>query len=85
MLLSIINEKNEFDINLLGEISNKISDSIEKDVKVDWRNNLETRNRIAQNIDDIFWEYEKKGVMKLDNETLSRVIENVLFVAIKRY
>ena len=85
VILSIINEKREFDLNLLGEISNKISDSIEKDVKVDWRNNLETRNRIAQNIDDIFWEYEKKGVMKLDNETLSRVIENVLFVAIKRY
>ncbi len=85
VLLSIINEENEFDINLLGEISNKISDAIEKDVKVDWRNNIETRNRIAQSIDDIFWEYEKKGVMKLDSEILDRVIENVLFVAIKRY
>ena len=85
VILSIINEKNKYDINILGEIANKISDVIEKDIKVDWRNNTETRNRIAQNIDDIFWEYEKNGIMKLDSDTLDRVIENVLFAAIKRY
>ena len=85
VLLSIINDKYNYDSNILGEISNKISEVIEKDVKVDWVYNSETKKRIEQSIDDIFWEYDKKGLVKLDNDTLEKVIENILFVAIKRY
>ena len=72
-------------IQIFQEISNKISEVIEKDVKVDWVYNSETKKRIEQSIDDIFWDYDKKGLVKLDNDTLEKVIENILFVAIKRY
>ena len=85
VLLTIINENNNYDIELLGEIANRISEAIGNEVKVDWRNNIEIRNKIAQNIDDIFWEYEKNGKMKLNADLLDKVIENIIFVAIKRY
>ena len=61
-----------------------IADIIERCTKVDWENNVNIHNEIAQEIDDLFWSYEKKG-LKLPYEQVEKIIENVKTVAVKRF
>ena len=76
VILPIINEVADFDINLIGEVALDIADIIERCTKVDWENNVNIHNEIAQEIDDLFWSYEKKG-LKLPYEQVEKIIENV--------
>ena len=84
VILPIINEKEYHDINIIGDIALKIAEIIKTWAKVDWENNIDIHNKIAQAIDDLFWEYESKGV-KLDYQDVEKIIENVKTVAIKRF
>jgi type I restriction enzyme R subunit len=84
VILPIINEVADFDINLIGEVALDIADIIERCTKVDWENNVNIHNEIAQEIDDLFWSYEKKG-LKLPYEQVEKIIENVKTVAVKRF
>lgn len=84
VILPIINEVADFDINLIGEVALDIADIIERCTKVDWENNVNIHNEIAQEIDDLFWGYEKKG-LKLPYEQVEKIIENVKTVAVKRF
>lgn len=86
VILPIIDEKENVDINLIGEIAVKISEIIEKHTKVDWSRNVDIHNEIEQDIDDMFYDYEKANIIKLDyNNQISKIIENVISVALKRY
>ena len=69
---------------LLFKIALDIPDIIERCTKVDWENNVNIHNEIAQEIDDLFWSYEKKG-LKLHYEQVEKIIENVKTVAVKRF
>ena len=84
VILPIINEKEYHDINIIGDIALKIAEIIKTWAKLDWENNIDIHNKIAQAIDDLFWEYESKGV-KLDYQDVEKIIENVKTVAIKRF
>lgn len=85
VILPIINENEEYDINLIGEIAIKIAEIIQEHTKVDWNNNVDIHNNIAQDIDDMFYEYEKQGVIKLSFDKIDKVTENVTTVALKRF
>ena len=85
VILPIINENEEYDINLIGEIAIKIAEIIQEHTKVDWSNNVDIHNNIAQDIDDMFYEYEKQGVIKLSFDKIDKVTENVTTVALKRF
>lgn len=85
VILPIINGNEDVDINLIGEIAVKISEIIQKHTKVDWSRNIDIHNIIAQDIDDMFYEYEKDKIIKLDYDKIDKIIENVTTVALKRY
>lgn len=79
----VINLGENFD--LIGEISLKIAEIIEKHNAVDWQTNMAIHNRIAQDIDDLFYQYELAGRLKLDFDTIDKIIENVKTVALRRF
>ena len=83
ILENVINMAENFD--LIGEISLKIAEIIEKHNAVDWQTNTAIHNKIAQDIDDLFYAYEKEGRLKLNFSTIDKIIENVKTVALRRF
>ena len=83
ILEPVINMAENFD--LIGEIALKIAGIIEKHNAVDWQTNIAIHNKIAQDIDDLFYLYEKKDKLKLDFKTIDKIIENVKTVALRRF
>lgn len=81
----IILEELEIDNELLANIAIKINDIIAQHSKVDWSSNLEIHKKIAQDIDDLFYEYEMKNGLKLSYESIDKIIDNVKTVAVRRY
>lgn len=71
--------------DLLSGISIEITQIIEKHSRVDWTNNKTIHDRIAQDIDDLFYRYEKEQGLKLSFDTIDKVIENVKTVALRRF
>ena len=53
--------------------------------QVDWSNNKTIHDRISQDIDDLFYNYEKERGLKLSFDTIDKVIENVKTVALRRF
>jgi type I restriction enzyme R subunit len=52
---------------------------------VDWHDNKDIHNKIAQDIDDMFYELEKECGLKLDFDTIDKIIENAITVALRRF
>jgi type I restriction enzyme R subunit len=76
---------NNVSSNLLGEISLKINKIFETHVKVDFHNNIDVHNKIAQEIDDLLFEYSNDYGIKLDIELIDKIIENAKIVALRRF
>ena len=55
------------------------------DSQVDWTNNKTIHDRISQDIDDLFYDYEKERGLKLSFDTIDKIIENVKTVALRRF
>ena len=53
--------------------------------QVDWTNNKTIHDRISQDIDDLFYNYEKERGLKLSFDTIDKIIENVKTVALRRF
>ena len=53
--------------------------------QVDWTDNKTIHDRISQDIDDLFYDYEKERGLKLSFDTIDRIIENVKTVALRRF
>lgn len=70
---------------LIADIAIQITDIIEKHSRVDWTNNKSIHDRIAQDIDDLFYDYECAGKMKLPFDVIDKVIENVKTTALRRF
>ncbi|MCR5006236.1 MAG: type I restriction endonuclease subunit R [Clostridiales bacterium] len=58
---------------------------IEKHDMVDWQTNKDIHNRIAQEIDDLFYELEKERGVQIDFDTVDKIIESVITVALRRF
>lgn len=52
---------------------------------VDWHNNLQIHNRIAQDLDDLLYDFSKEHNVELDYDTIDKLIEQIKTVAIRRY
>ena len=52
---------------------------------VAWTNNKPHHDRISQDIDDLFYDYEKERGLKLSFDTIDKIIENVKTVALRRF
>jgi len=71
--------------DLIADIAIEITNIIEKHSMVDWSNNKTVHDRIAQDIDDLFYIYECTGKFKLPFEVIDKVIENVKTTALRRF
>jgi type I restriction enzyme R subunit len=72
-------------IDTVTDISLAVTRIIEKHDTVDWQTNRDIHNRIAQEIDDFFYELEKERGFQVDFDTVDKVIENVITVALRRF
>ena len=68
-----------------AEIAEEITAIIAKHSQVDWTNNQTIHDRISQDIDDLFYEYEKNRNLILDFDIIDKIIENVKTVALRRF
>lgn len=79
----------EIDINdnldVVSDISLEVTDIIKKHDTVDWQTNKEIHNKIAQDIDDMFYRLENEIGFKIDFDTIDKIIENVITVALRRF
>ena len=71
--------------DFVAEISQKITKIIAEHSQVDWTNNKTIHDRIAQDIDDLFYDYEKERGLTLSFDIIDKVIENVKTVALRRF
>ena len=72
-------------IDTVSDISMEITKIIEKHDTVDWQTNKDIHNKIAQDIDDMFYELEKENGFKINFDTIDKIIENVITVALRRF
>ena len=70
---------------LMGELALKVDEIIEEHSKVDWHDNMEVHNRIAQELDDLLYDFAKEHGLKLDFDQIDKIIESVKTVALRRY
>lgn len=68
-----------------AEIAIEITAIIAKHSQVDWTNNQTIHDRISQDIDDLFYKYEKENGLVLEFELIDKIIENVKTVALRRF
>lgn len=69
----------------LGNLALEIDNVIREHSKVDWYNNTDVHNKIAQEIDDILYEYSKRTGVDISFDDIDKIIEKVKNVALKRY
>lgn len=79
----------EIDINgnidIITDISLEVTSIIQKHDTVDWQTNKEIHNKIAQDIDDMFYRLEKENDFVIDFDTIDKIIENIITVALRRF
>ena len=71
--------------DLIAEIAIEITKIVQNHSMVDWTNNKTIHDKIAQDIDDLFYEYEKENGIKVSFDVIDKVIENVKTVALRRF
>lgn len=72
-------------IDNVSDIALEITSIIQKHDTVDWQSNKDIHNKIAQDIDDLFYQLEKEKNFIIDFDTIDKVIENVITVALRRF
>lgn len=87
VISAIFSDLDDVDVSadFAAEMSIAITDIVSKHSQVDWTNNKTIHDRIAQDIDDLFFEYEKERGLKLSFDTIDKIIENVKTVALRRF
>jgi type I restriction enzyme R subunit len=63
----------------------KMDEIIRAFTKVDWYDNLEVHNRIAQEFDDLLFDFAKEQKMKLAFDQVDKIIEQIKTIALRRY
>ncbi|MGR6129118.1 type I restriction endonuclease subunit R [Paenibacillus sp. SER-28] len=69
----------------LADLAIKMEYIIGAHTKVDWHDNLEVHNRIAQELDDLLFDYTKENNVKLSFDQVDKIIEQIKTVALRRY
>lgn len=87
VLSAILAEANQPEITMdfVAEVAEEVTDIVARHSQVDWTNNKTIHDRISQDIDDLFYEYEKERGIVLDFDTIDKIIENVKTVALRRF
>jgi type I restriction enzyme R subunit len=87
-VLSALFDEEEDDLltpDFVADMSERITDIIAMHSRVDWTNNKTIHDRISQDIDDLFYEYETEHGLVLDFDLIDKIIENIKTVALRRF
>ncbi|MCG7850177.1 MAG: DUF3387 domain-containing protein, partial [ANME-2 cluster archaeon] len=82
-----VNEINE-DRDLyepIADLSLEVKSIIDKHVKVDFHENTDIHNRIAQEIDDLLFDFKKENNLVLPIEQIDKIIEKIKSISVRRY
>lgn len=71
--------------DFVAEVSEEITKIVASHSRVDWTNNKTIHDRISQDIDDLFYKYEKEHGLKLSFDLIDKIIDNVKTVALRRF
>ena len=87
VLIAIFDEVKSEQItpDFVAEVAEKITKIIASHSQVDWTNNKTIHDRISQDIDDLFYEYEKDHGLTLSFDLIDKIIDNVKTVALRRF
>lgn len=87
VITAILDDKVDINANIdiISDISLEVTSIIRNHDTVDWQTNKEIHNKIAQDIDDLFYRLEKDNVFSIDFDTIDKIIENVITVALRRF
>ena len=72
-------------LDIISDISIRVTEIVDEHNMVDWQTNKDVHNKIAQDIDDMFFEIEKETGLKVDFDSIDKIIENVITVALRRF
>lgn len=82
-LISKMNEKHN--IEELGDITLVIQKEIESKIKVDWHNNKDIYNELAQFIEDTIYTYKSRKNINISFEEIDLIIEEIIGIALIKY
>lgn len=71
--------------DFIAEVAEEITRIVASHSQVDWTNNKTIHDRISQDIDDLFYKYEKERGLKLSFDLIDKIIDNVKTVALRRF
>lgn len=77
--------KENANIEELGDITLVIQKEIESKVKVDWHNNKDIHNELAQYIEDTIYTYKSRKNMDLSFDEIDLIIEEIIGIALIKY
>lgn len=69
----------------MGELALKMDEIIREYTKRDWHDNLEVHNRIAQELDDLLYDFSKEHQVDINLDQADKIIEQIKTVALRRY
>lgn len=72
-------------VDFVAEIAEEITTIVARHSQVDWTNNKTIHDRISQDIDDLFYRYEKDRSLLLSFDLIDKIIENIKTVALRRF
>ncbi|WP_233880296.1 type I restriction endonuclease subunit R [Virgibacillus halodenitrificans] len=75
----------EASYEVLGDLALRMDKIIQDYTKVDWHDNIEIHNRIAQELDDLLYDFSTEKNVELDFDTIDKIIEQIKTVALRRY
>ena len=70
---------------LVADIVVKITSIIRDHDQVDWKNNNDIHNSIKQDIDDLFYDIEQEKGIKVDFDTIDKISDSVINIALRRF
>lgn len=69
----------------VGKLSLEIDNIIKENTKVDWHDNVDVHNKIAQEIDDVLYNYTNNNDVNMPFEDIDKIIEKTKNIALNRY
>lgn len=87
-VLNAIFDEMESDLitpDFVAEVAEEVTKIVSMHSKVDWTDNKTIHDCISQDIDDLFYGYEKSIGLKLSFDTIDKIIDNVKTVALRRF
>lgn len=71
--------------DFVAEVAEEVTMIIQRHSQVDWSNNKTIHDRVAQEIDDLFYRYENERGLRLSFDVVDKIIDNVKTVALRRF